>query len=91
METLLAKLGGEKTFQGWRTGTPQPLREVAAVARTSSFIRTLTVGPGITPDLLTPARDSRALAGSQPSLLTAGGEFHPALKTCTGTTPAPPW
>jgi hypothetical protein len=40
----------------------------------SSFIRTLTVGPGISPDLLT--LHLQALAG-----YTAGGEFHPALKT----------
>ena len=38
----------------------------------SSFIRTLTVGPGVTPDLLTIPKD--ALAG-----YTAGGDFHPAL------------
>jgi hypothetical protein len=62
---------------------------------TSSSIRTLTVGSGFAPDLLTPrARGrhhrtemlARALAGSQASPFgagrhTAGGEFHPALKT----------
>jgi hypothetical protein len=36
----------------------------------------MTVGPGITPDLLTLAMDCEALAG-----FTAGGEFHPALRT----------
>jgi len=41
-----------------------------------------TVGSGITPDLLTPpslslGRRSRARAET----LTAGGEFHPALRT----------
>ena len=40
------------------------------------FIRTLTVGPGITPDLLTFHRKMKALAG-----FTAGGELRPALKT----------
>ena len=54
----------------------------------SLFIRTMTVGPGITPGLLT-------LAGHQPKLkdlpsarglcalraITAGGELHPALRT----------
>jgi len=45
-----------------------------------SFIRTMTVGPGISPDLLT--LSTEALAGSQLfTLHTAGGEFHPALRT----------
>ncbi len=38
-----------------------------------------TVGPGVTPDLLTPAHPEgqrKALAG-----YTAGGELHPALRT----------
>src|SRR5690349_8943521 len=45
-----------------------------------------TVGSGIGPDLLTP-RMARALAGSCPASIrtpTAGGEFHPALKTFAG-------
>jgi len=37
----------------------------------SSFIRTMTVGSGMGPDLLT-------LPGSRQA---AGGDFHPALKT----------
>jgi hypothetical protein len=52
----------------------------------------MTVGSGIAPDLLTPLYlsilpkgYSWALAGSQEARLrclhTAGGEFHPALKT----------
>jgi hypothetical protein len=91
METLLAEMVGEKTFQGWRTGTPRRLGQAIAVARTSSFIRTVTVGPGIAPGLLTPTRESRALAGSQLALPTAGGEFRPALKTCAGRMPTQQW
>jgi hypothetical protein len=50
----------------------------------------MTVGSGFAPDLLTPRvaknEHARALAGSQlavvdDALHTAGGEFHPALKT----------
>ena len=44
-------------------------------ADTSSPIQTVTVGPGITPGQLPSAR-TEALADS-----TAGGDFHPALKT----------
>ena len=44
-----------------------------------SFIRTLTVGPGITPGLLT--LQMQALAGLPFSGNTAGGEFRPALRT----------
>ncbi len=47
-----------------------------------SFIRTVTVGSGIAPDLLTPPpKRKRALAGSGLAPDTAGGEFHPALRT----------
>ena len=47
-----------------------------------SFIRTITVGFGITPNLLTllPGR-KKALAGLGYVTLTAGGDFHPALRT----------
>ncbi|KGC56935.1 hypothetical protein DM75_2068 [Burkholderia mallei] len=49
---------------------------------TSSFIRTMTVGSGIGPDLLTPRAIARALAGSPATCRpTAGGDFRPALKT----------
>ena len=34
-----------------------------------------TVGPGVSPDLLTPRPKPKALAG-----YTAGGELHPALR-----------
>jgi hypothetical protein len=53
-----------------------------------SCIRTVTVGPGIAPDLLTlpPPRRRKALAGSRERIVdaaadTAGGDFHPALRT----------
>jgi len=47
-----------------------------------SFIRTLTVGLGIAPNLLTLSPGGRkALAGSGTSPDTAGGELHPALRT----------
>jgi hypothetical protein len=39
-------------------------RSAGSIALAFSFIRTITVGPGIAPDLLTPPK--RALAGLQP-------------------------
>jgi hypothetical protein len=60
-----------------------------------SFIRTMTVGPGIKPGLLTfvfrhafrgkPRAKHKALAGYAQKLcaITAGGEFHPAPRTCS--------
>jgi len=54
-----------------------------------SFIRTVTVGPGITPGLLTPTYRWRQTGRSRATdwagrlgLITAGGEFHPAPRTC---------
>jgi hypothetical protein len=55
-----------------KRGLPQPF----------SFIRTLTVGFGIAPNLLTLLRGgegARGLGLSSP--FTAGGDFHPALRT----------
>jgi hypothetical protein len=54
-----------------------------------SFIRTMTVGPGIKPGLLTFVfrhafrGKHKALAGYAQKLyaITAGGEFHPAPRT----------
>src|SRR5712671_3304394 len=68
--------------QGIRNDTPRGLR----LSRPFSFIRTLTVGFGIAPNLLTlflrgDFRENKALAGLGLSTLTAGGEFHPALRT----------
>ena len=49
---------------------------------TFSSIRTVTVGSGIAPDLLTlPGGGCREGARGLASLLTAGGEFRPALRT----------
>ncbi|SOT38598.1 hypothetical protein F01_140092 [Burkholderia cenocepacia] len=79
---------GRKTFQGIANRqNDNPLRTQREAALTdmtictSSLIRTVTVGSGIRPDLLTPREcaGARGLAGlRQP---TAGGEFRPALKT----------
>jgi hypothetical protein len=59
-----------------------------------SFIRTVTVGPGISPGLLTLRINeaAKALAALVRSCchaaITAGGEFHPALRTLvSGTGP----
>src|SRR3954453_11023642 len=82
-------------------GTTNP-RANARLPRPFSFIRTLTVGFGVAPNLLTLLHDEesfvtkKALAGLDLSVLTAGGDFHPALRTSaarlnglTGTMPAP--
>src|SRR5712664_1807720 len=64
--------------QGIRNDAPRGMR----LSRPFSFIRTLTVGFGITPNLLTlPQGVRKALAGLGLSTLTAGGDFHPALRT----------
>jgi len=67
--------------QGQRYDAPR----VTRLSRPFSFIRTLTVGFGIAPNLLTlPARglpEEKALAGLGLSTLTAGGESRPALRT----------
>jgi hypothetical protein len=63
--------------QGTRNDAPRGMR----LSRPFSFIRTLTVGFGITPNLLTLLREKKALAGLGFSTLTAGGDFHPALRT----------
>lgn len=64
-----------------RNALPRAATGAAAAVNVSSPIRTLTVGPGISPgqsmgDIATSARaamESRAVA--------AGGEFHPAPRT----------
>jgi hypothetical protein len=63
--------------QGIRNDTPRELR----LSRPFSFIRTLTVGFGFTPNLLTLPWVRKALAGLGCVTLTAGGDFHPALRT----------
>jgi len=56
----------------------------------------MTVGSGITPESArpTPSAKNVALAGSairtRPDAITAGGDFHPALRTCTKDTVASP-
>jgi hypothetical protein len=56
----------------------------------------MTVGSGITPESArpTPSAKNVALAGSDirtgPDAITAGGDFHPALRTCTKHTVASP-
>jgi hypothetical protein len=52
------------------------------LSRPFSFIRTFTVGFGIAPNLLA-LPWLKALAGLGYVALTAGGEFHPALRTFT--------
>jgi hypothetical protein len=64
--------------QGIRNDAPRGMR----LSQPFSFIRTLTVGFGIAPNLLTlPPPSRKALAGLGFVTLTAGGEFHPALRT----------
>jgi hypothetical protein len=71
--------------QGTRNDAPRGMR----LSRPFSFIRTLTVGFGITPNLLTlfpkeiprGFQGKKALAGLGFFTLTAGGDFHPALRT----------
>src|ERR1700738_5459897 len=64
--------------QGIRNDAPRGMR----LSRPFSSIRTLTVGFGIAPNLLTlPQRLRKALAGLGYVTLTAGGDFHPALRT----------
>jgi len=58
---------------------------------TSKPATTQTVGPGISPGLLTllPGGERRSRARRRvfnTRRHTAGGEFHPALKTCAGPT-----
>ena len=56
--------------------TPQQ-RGFATAAPTLSFIRTVTVGPGISPGLLTPLAAERALAGSCVVAIPPVGNFAP--------------
>jgi hypothetical protein len=49
--------------------------------RNALFHPDYTVGSGLAPDLLTFRLEPEALAGSGITPDTAGGEFHPALRT----------
>jgi hypothetical protein len=84
----MALQGGGPALNGDSPPTP-------AVVCAISFIRTVTVGSGISPDLLTlhQPKPVQALAGcchggafaiaanTRRPTDTAGGEFHPALRT----------
>jgi hypothetical protein len=73
--------------QGIRNDVPRGMR----LSRPFSFIRTLTVGFGIAPNLLTlPPTLRKALAGLGFVTLTAGGELHPALRTSAARNGRPP-
>jgi len=51
------------------------------LAALSSFVRTITVGSGIAPDLLTPFHGERSARGLPSATWdTAGGDLHPALR-----------
>ena len=71
-------------FQDQNQGTRNdPADAEARLSQPFSFIRTLTVGFGITPNLLTlfPNAGRRRSRAWALSTLTAGGDFHPALRT----------
>src|ERR1700730_12751110 len=66
--------------QGIRNDAPRGMR----LSRPFSFIRTLTVGFGIAPNLLTlfPKQTGRRRSRAWVlATLTAGGDFHPVLRT----------
>ena len=66
-----------------RNSMLQPSPWAEAVVQRYSFIRTVTVGHGIAPCLLTPGRWALGARGLlQPEVTdTAGEEFHLALRT----------
>jgi hypothetical protein len=76
-------------FQDQNQGTrnDKPCANAPGPSQPFSFIRTLTVGLGFAPNLLTllPKEEfpkgKKALAGLGCVTLTAGGDFHPALRT----------
>ena len=51
------------------------MTDLGQVPATILFHPDYTVGPGISPDLLTLSQERRSRA------ITAGGELHPALRT----------
>jgi hypothetical protein len=70
-----------------RTGQ-KPHASARAASNPFSSIRTVTVGSGIAPDLLTPPpAGARGLMPARPHwstpAITAGGDFHPAPRTPT--------
>src|SRR4051812_46256819 len=75
-----------QTSLGRTRQTTRPLVSKGRRSDLLSSIRTMTVGSGIAPDLLTlPLWTRKALAGSSFCISadpdTAGGELHPALRT----------
>src|SRR3954451_8475528 len=69
-------------FSGPESGHTERRAATMRRSRPFSFIRTLTVGFGITPNLLTLLREAEEGArGLGLVTLTAGGDFHPALRT----------
>lgn len=70
--------------QGKRT--PKVTRVAAGAQRqTDLFHPDYTVGFGLSPNLLTLLVARQALAGSRVAPHTAGGEFHPALRSSPAT------
>lgn len=55
----------------------------------SLFIRTITVGTGISPILLTLTAFAARRSRARHRAITAGGDLHPALRTCLPGTHAP--
>jgi len=58
-------------------GRPLPRSQLAIIL----FHPDYTVGSGIAPDLLTPALLGAKRSRAWAKTLTAGGDFHPALRT----------
>ena len=69
--------------QGIRNDAPRA-RQTHGSPQPFSFIRTLTVGFGFAPNLLTLPLGREGARGLGLFALTAGGDFHPALRTSAG-------
>jgi len=79
-ESQLTNPGGYALPLRKQNALPQNIRQGAkkqSKQLSVSFIRTLTVGPGITPGQ---QPHLQLVAGLRAMPLTAGGESHPALK-----------
>tara|TARA_R110000744_G_scaffold90624_2_gene175941 strand:+ start:3540 stop:3809 length:270 start_codon:yes stop_codon:yes gene_type:complete len=75
---------GKYTIITWHTlnKAPKNTTPLEVLSDALSIIRTVTVGSGVTPDLLT--LKERLLLGARGlrnKFLTAGGELHPAPRT----------
>jgi len=95
-----SKCRQEDQNQGAWTDTSPPPRVLArnkearrngrpgGLAASFSSIRTVTVGPGLAPGLLTPLPDGAGARGLPEQVQdTAGGELHPALRTSDASLP----